>query len=158
MKLKSRQWLAFDFGEQQVAPGGNRAADAADLLPQERNQHLAVDPSADTFFIMLGKMTKSGDGLQAFEYQLDLPSDPVPFQHGLGGELRLIQRGKNNHIAGVFQRRGFGFWSSLCFPLDFALGSARGLFTLAQSTDTSRHHSLWRFNPHRPMANVARRR
>jgi len=133
-----------------VAPGGNGSRHADHLLRQQGKQEFPVKPSTAAAIVVLGQVSELGDGFHAFEVQLDLPSQPIGFQHFGGRGLLGGKRGEDQHIVGALARqRSYGL-SFLHFVLQPAFGSPDRILALANGAQPAADLALASLHLHSP--------
>src|SRR5437899_6241114 len=96
-------------------------------------------------------MTQLGNRFQALERQLDLPPEPITFQHLPDRGLALGQGREHQHIAGIlsFLRRALAF-ALLLSERESALRPLGRLLTLADAAQAPRDELVPSPHPHPP--------
>src|SRR3974377_225368 len=103
MKTNSRQRLHRFEGLQLVSPGGKSARLRQNLLGEQRDEQLAVEPRLSAFRILFGKMAQLGNLLKTLEHQFDLPPKSIVLQDQARRKFRLWKGGQHRDILGVDQ-------------------------------------------------------
>jgi len=87
-----------------VPPGGNSASVSVEGFEEQCDYELCKDPSLSCAGILVGKVTKFEELLEALECQLDLPAKAIELEDVGGGQRCCRQRRENHHEVGSLQR------------------------------------------------------
>src|ERR1039457_3835632 len=67
----------------------------------EGEEEFSIEPCSAASLVVFRQVSQIGDGLEALEPQLDLPSQPVHFEDSFGAGLLHAEGSKYEHILGA---------------------------------------------------------